>query len=73
MSRRVDGDVGQVPGVIAGCRRAAEGRFTFTLLRFTMLRLTSMKAARRKNMMSMSGNDLDSRFGVIGGKFGVQV
>ena len=33
----------------------AVGKFTFTLLRFTMLRLTSMNAASRKNMMSMSG------------------
>jgi len=41
------------------CESAVEvvavGRFTFTLLRFTMLRLTSMNAASRKNMMSISG------------------
>src|SRR5262245_40064198 len=33
----------------------AVGRFTFTPLRLTMLRLTSMNAASRKNMMSISG------------------
>src|SRR5277367_1604541 len=33
----------------------AVGRFTLTLFKFTMLRLTSMKLARRKNMMSING------------------
>jgi hypothetical protein len=33
----------------------AVGRFTRTPLKFTMLRLTSMNAASRKNMMSISG------------------
>src|SRR5580698_9350436 len=33
----------------------AVGRFTWTLFRFTMLRLTSMNDASRKNMMSISG------------------
>ena len=33
----------------------AVGRFTFTLFMFTMLRLTSMNAASRKNMMSIKG------------------
>src|SRR5271154_6813518 len=33
----------------------AVGRFTFTVFRFTMLRLTSINDASRKNMMSISG------------------
>jgi hypothetical protein len=39
----------------SGVAVVAVGRFTLTLLMLTMERLTSMKEARRKNMMSMRG------------------
>src|SRR5579871_4318673 len=47
----------------------AVGRFTFTLFKLTILRLTNMKLASRKNMMSISGiisiraSDSDECFG----------
>ena len=45
----------QLAMLVSGEAVVAVGRFTFTLFRFTMLKLTSMNAASRKNMMSISG------------------
>jgi len=55
--------------LVSSAELVAVGRFTFTPLRFTMLRLTSIKRREQEEHDVDQGNDLNPRLGVFSGKF----